>query len=65
MVLSSNTRVVGVNKYTLENIMSGQSRQIRVTWPGRLDNVNGVDIRPEINITRDDIYLKFKGQPAK
>lgn len=62
VVLFSGQNIIGVNKYIAEDFMSGQSRQIKLTWPGRLGSVTDIAIVPEVNITRDDIYLKFKGE---
>jgi len=61
ILLFRQSKVIAVNKYVLNNFMSGQTREIEVTWPGRLGRVDNTVITPEINITRDDIYIKFEG----
>lgn len=61
ILLYNRGKVIGASKYILNNFMSGQIREIKVTWPGRLGRVDDIEITPEINITRDDIYIKFEG----
>lgn len=52
-------KVMGINKYILENVMSEEIYNIAVTWPGMISNVKDVVILPDVNITRDDIYIDF------
>ncbi|MCD4761963.1 hypothetical protein K8R32_03295 [bacterium] len=61
ILLFGSSRIIGVNKYLAEKFMSGEERTADVTWPGRLDRVREAVIVPEINITRDDIYIEFDG----
>jgi len=58
LLLGSN-RILGVNSHVLNNFMSGETREVSATWPGMLGNINNIVITPDINITRDDIYIKF------
>jgi hypothetical protein len=41
--------------------MSGQERQIAISWPGNVSRVSRTEIIPEINIMKDDIYIKYEG----
>ncbi len=54
--------IVGVNRYIMNSLMSGQTQNITMTWPGQFGRVDKVIIAPEIDITRSDIYLKFESE---
>lgn len=64
IVLFSNGRIIGANKYIFDNFLSGDKKEVKVTWLGRLDNVDEIYIAPDINILNNDIYLKFEGEPT-
>ena len=57
ILLSDNTRIISANQYFLENFLSGESRDIILTWPGRLGRVRQIDIIPEVNITDEQVYI--------
>lgn len=57
--LYKGNNIIGVNKYSLGEFMSGETRNIQSTWPGELLRVDDVVVVPEIDITKDDIYIKF------
>lgn len=57
ILLSDNTRIISVNQYFLENFLSGESRDITLTWPGRLGRVRQIDIAPEVNITDEHVFI--------
>lgn len=59
--LYSGSKIVGVNKYIIGSFISGEERNINMTWPGNLQNVSSVKIIPEKKITDNDIYLRFEG----
>lgn len=52
-------KVVAVNKYILENVMSENIYDIGVTWSGDIAGVKDVLILPDVDITRNDIYIDF------
>lgn len=60
-LLFDGDRVVGVNRYTVDRFYSGQKRSIGITWPEEIGRVSDVLVVPEIDITRDDIYIRFDG----
>jgi hypothetical protein len=41
--------------------MSGQKKSVEISWPGDLGWVDSVEIIPEINIMKDDIYIPYQG----
>jgi hypothetical protein len=53
--------LIGVNQYVLSEFMSKNKRDIRITWPGNLSGVNSVKIVPNLNIFKDNIYIKYEG----
>ena len=53
--------LVGLNHYSLSDFMSGEKRAVSLSWPGSIGRVDKVDIIPEINIMKDDIYIPFEG----
>lgn len=57
ILLLDNTRIISANQYYAENFLSGESRDIILTWPGRLGRVREIDIAPEINITDEQVYV--------
>lgn len=59
ILLFGHNRILGVNNHTLNNFMSGETRDVSVTWPGVVGSVDNIVITPDIDITRDDIYIKF------
>lgn len=61
VLLYRGANIVGVNKYGIDEFMSGQTRQAEINWPGAVGRVDRIEITPEINIARDDIYIKYKG----
>lgn len=57
--------LVNLNYYTLDDFMSGQERFIEISWPGQLGFVDKIEIIPEINIMRDDVYIPYEGGVGK
>lgn len=65
VLLYRQNRIIGVNRYVADNFMSGEERNIAATWPGRFGRVDDVAVIPEIDITREDIYLDFADAPGE
>jgi len=61
ILLSRGSSIVGVNKYTVAEFMSGEEKFIQINWPDNLGRVNDIEIIPEINIIQDGIYIKYEG----
>lgn len=61
ILLYTGERVTGLNHYVLNDFMSGQERTVEISWPGNLGRADRVEIIPEINIMKDDIYIKYDG----
>ena len=61
-LLFKGSRIIGVNRYIADNLMSGQTQKIGITWPEDLGQVGDIVIYPEVDITKDDVYIKFDGK---
>jgi len=59
--LYSGNKIVGINKYILQELMSKETRDIQMSWPGRLGRINSVEIVPEVDIINDNIYIEYEG----
>ena len=59
IVLFRGMDVIGINKISLNEFMSGQERLVEIRWPGKIGRVGKVEVMPELNIMRDDIYIKY------
>ncbi len=53
--------IASINHYILNDFMSGQKRFVEISWPGDTSRVDKVEIIPEINIMKDDIYIPYEG----
>lgn len=63
IMLYSGSELVGVHRYVLNQFLTGETRSVKVTWPGRVTNVSRVDIQPRVNIIDEHVYLKYQGGP--
>lgn len=61
IIYGVNNQILILDEYALNTFMSGETRTISITLPGDYPVVGKIDVIPEINITRDDIYIKFDG----
>ncbi len=57
----NGTELIGVNRYIVENFLAGETRPVRLTWLGGLSSAARTEIRPELNLLDDSIYLKYQG----
>ena len=64
IILFSQTKIIAVNHYKINDFYAGEAKDINVTWYGQTGQVDDIMITPEINITQDDIYVKFKSGNA-
>jgi hypothetical protein len=55
------SELVGVNRYVVKNFLAGESRPVRLSWLGGLGEVTRTEIKPELNLPDDSIYLKYQG----
>lgn len=62
--LYSGSGLVAVNRYRLQNFLAGETRTVKISWPGRFDAVNRTEVAPDINIMDNNVYLKYQGISA-
>lgn len=54
-------RIVSASTYGKDNFMSGQSYKIALNWPTSVTSAQRVEVIPELNIFKKDIYIDFTG----
>lgn len=59
ILLKRSGKVVSVNKYNLQEFISGETREIEISWPGKLNNISDIEITPIINILDQNNYMDF------
>jgi hypothetical protein len=64
ILLFNGSDLVGVNRYSINNLMSNEKRAVNLNWPGGLSGVSQAVIQPDVNIIDDSVYLKYSGQTA-
>jgi len=53
--------LVGVNRYILKDFLAGDKKNVRLSWPSALSGVTNTEIRPDVNLLDENIYLKYQG----
>ncbi|MEI8361394.1 MAG: hypothetical protein WCG01_04660 [bacterium] len=59
--LKNFEQVVGLTTSKLDNFKSGEKRTIVINFAGLVSNVDKVEVVPNLDISRKDIYNKFEG----
>jgi len=62
LILSSRGKIVGVNTYEANEVLSGELRPIKITWPGRLAAVSEIAIEPFVDILDSSSFIDFAGE---
>jgi len=65
IVLLDRGEEVAANKYIVNNFMSGEKVNGSIVWPGNISRFDEVLIMPEIDITKDDIYIPIEGESGQ
>ncbi len=60
VLLYSANRLVGVHRYRAENLLAGEVREVKLSWPGDLINASQVKITPHVNILDELNYLPYE-----
>ncbi len=58
VILWRGGSIAGINRAIVSNLEPGESRQVDVTWFETLAGITKVEIRPDLNILDDSIYIK-------
>lgn len=61
IIYGVNNKILILNEHVLNNFMSSEKRTVSITIPGDYPTIGEIEILPEINITKDDIYIEFDG----
>jgi len=61
ILLYRNNSLIGVNKFTIEEFLSGETKEVKMSWPGSIGQVSEVKISPEIDIMNENSYIEFFG----
>jgi len=60
IILTNGPSFIGVNKYTIDEFRTGQKRSVKIVLPERLGGDTKAIVVPEINLNREDIYMKIE-----
>ena len=60
IILFENRKIHGAVKYVIDKFNSGEEKNIDLTISGNLERVKSVEVYPNLNVTKDDIYIEFK-----
>ncbi len=61
ILLRRGEKIISVNKYNLQEFISGETRELEISWPGKLSNISDIKIIPIINILDQDNYIDYEG----
>lgn len=60
IILNNGSSAFGVSRYTLDEFRTGQKRSVKIVLSEKLGADTKAIIIPEINLNRDDIYMKIE-----
>jgi hypothetical protein len=58
ILLYSDSKLIGVNRYFLKPFNSGQEKDVRLTWSAYSSSASRVEIIPDLDVYDDASYLK-------
>jgi hypothetical protein len=56
IILTNGSRIVYIDRYTIDDLISYESRDIKITWPGSIGDVTGINLIPDLNILNQGVY---------
>jgi hypothetical protein len=56
IVLSRGNKPVYVNRYSANDFLSHETRELKISWAGAVGSVNSISIVPDINILDGSVY---------
>lgn len=56
IILSGGGKIINVNRYVINDFISYDTREIKITWPGAISPVSSLSITPDINILDNGVY---------
>ncbi len=61
IALYNGSDLVGVNIFIVNNFLAGETKGVSLSWLSNISRATRVEIRPNLNILDDSIYLKYQG----
>lgn len=61
ILLWNGEELIGVNQYQLDNFLSGQEEEVKLSWPGSFGYVSRTDVQTNLNILDNSIYRQYQG----
>lgn len=61
ILLFNGSSLTGLNVYNISDLMSLESRSLKITWPAGTERATKVEIVPDINIIDSDVFLPYRG----
>lgn len=61
IILSNGSSIAGLNVYNLNNLMSLESRDLKISWPAGTERASKVEIIPDVNIIDSQVFLPYRG----
>ncbi len=64
IVKNRNGEITALNSTKINTVQSGESREFKVFWPGKVSEVGNMEMQTETNIFKNDAFVKryFPGQ---
>lgn len=59
ILIKSGADISGVQKYSLEQLRSGEERKVSLSFSGRFYGASSVEILPELDILDDKVYMNY------
>lgn len=60
IILFSKGSVVGVNRHSSLNFLSGELRSVSITWPNSVYSVDKVEIYPDLDVLDQNNYMPYR-----
>ena len=58
----SGSKLVGVNRVVASNLLGGETRRIKFSWPSSMSFSGDLKIEPHIDINNKDVYMKYQAE---
>jgi len=65
IILYNGQAPTGLNAYSLDNFLSGESREVNLTWPSAGEKVSKAEVMPDVNILDNNVFLPYRGESVK
>lgn len=57
ILLLNRSQIVAVDRYTADQFFSGETRDFKSTWPGKMPKVTNIIVTPSVNIIDDNVFI--------